>query len=201
MLTQLGQQPFSAPFAQGLVGGRDRLGLAPTAWSNGMGWAEAFAARNVSLTAEPMQIAQNTLGGQLTPATATAISRAEVARRGLLHPSDESGVPTPMTQTLHLNRRSALFAAARTGHLRHLPRPRRPTPPPRATSPSASWWSSSAAGRWTASPSRRRSAIANYQPLADRDRHRRLRPAERRAAARRRRSACIPGSRPCTRWR
>ena len=42
-----------------------------------MGWTEAFTARVVAADAQPMQIAQNTLGARLTPATATAIRRAE----------------------------------------------------------------------------------------------------------------------------
>jgi uncharacterized protein (DUF1800 family) len=42
-----------------------------------MGWSEAFAARVVPADAQPMQIADNTLGARLNPATATAISRAE----------------------------------------------------------------------------------------------------------------------------
>ena len=76
VLTQLGQQPFSAPSPKG-------WSEDATDWASAdgvvkrMGWAEAFAARNVSPTADPMQIAQNTLGAQLTPATATAIGRAE----------------------------------------------------------------------------------------------------------------------------
>jgi uncharacterized protein (DUF1800 family) len=76
VLTQLGQQPFSAPSPKG-------WSEDATDWASAdgvvkrMGWAEAFAARNASPTAEPMQVAQNTLGAQLTPATATAIGRAE----------------------------------------------------------------------------------------------------------------------------
>ncbi len=42
-----------------------------------MDWAEGFSARVVAADAKPMQIAQNTLGARLTPATATAIRRAE----------------------------------------------------------------------------------------------------------------------------
>ncbi|HXQ09598.1 MAG TPA: DUF1800 family protein [Caulobacteraceae bacterium] len=76
VLTQLGQQPFSAPSPKG-------WSEDATDWASADGvvkrmrWSEAFAARNVSLTAEPMQIAQNTLGAQLIAATATAIGRAE----------------------------------------------------------------------------------------------------------------------------
>ncbi len=76
VLTQLGQTPFSAPSPKG-------WSEDATDWASAdgvvkrMGWAEAFAARNVSQTAEPMQIAQNTLGDQLAPSTATAITRAE----------------------------------------------------------------------------------------------------------------------------
>jgi uncharacterized protein (DUF1800 family) len=76
VLTQLGQQPFSAPSPKGWSEDASDWASADGIVKR-MGWAEAFAARNASLTAEPMQIAENTLGAQLAPATATAIGRAE----------------------------------------------------------------------------------------------------------------------------
>ena len=80
-----------------------------------MGWAEAFSAKVTPADAQPMQLAQNALGARLTPATATAIARAESRTEGLRPPADEPGVPTPMTRSFDLSRRSALLAASGLG--------------------------------------------------------------------------------------
>jgi uncharacterized protein (DUF1800 family) len=42
-----------------------------------MGWSETFAAAAAPVIGQPMQIAQNTLGAQLTPPVALAVNRAE----------------------------------------------------------------------------------------------------------------------------
>ncbi len=76
VLNGLGQKPFSAPSPKGWS--EDAADWAsPDGIVKRMGWTEAFSARVVATDAQPMQIAQNTLGARLTPATATAISRAE----------------------------------------------------------------------------------------------------------------------------
>ena len=76
VLTSLGQKPFSAPSPKGWS--EDAADWAsPDGIVKRMGWAEAFSARVVATDAQPMQIARNTLGARLTPATATAIGRAE----------------------------------------------------------------------------------------------------------------------------
>jgi uncharacterized protein (DUF1800 family) len=76
VLNGLGQKPFSAPSPKGWS--EDAADWAsPDGIVKRMGWAEGFSARVVATDAQPMQIAQNTLGARLTPATATAIRRAE----------------------------------------------------------------------------------------------------------------------------
>jgi uncharacterized protein (DUF1800 family) len=76
VLTGLGQKPFSAPSPKGWA--EDAQAWAsPDGVVKRMDWAEAFSAKVVPADAQPMQIARNTLGARLTPATATAISRAE----------------------------------------------------------------------------------------------------------------------------
>jgi uncharacterized protein (DUF1800 family) len=76
VLNGLGQKPFSAPSPKGWS--EDAADWAsPDGIVKRMGWSEGFSARVVAADAQPMQIAQNTLGARLTPATATAISRAE----------------------------------------------------------------------------------------------------------------------------
>jgi uncharacterized protein (DUF1800 family) len=76
VLNALGQRAFSAPSPKGWS-----EDAGDWASSDGimkrMNWSEAFAARAAPATQPPMQLAQNTLGAQLQPATATAISRAE----------------------------------------------------------------------------------------------------------------------------
>ncbi len=76
VLNGLGQKPFSAPSPKGWA--EDAQDWAsPDGIVKRMGWAENFSARAVPADAQPMQIAQNTLGARLTLATATAIGRAE----------------------------------------------------------------------------------------------------------------------------
>src|SRR5579871_2562192 len=76
ILNQLGQRPFSAPSPKGWS-----EDAADWASADGVikriGWAETFAAKAAPQAANPIEIAQSTLGPQLGPATATAISRAE----------------------------------------------------------------------------------------------------------------------------
>ncbi len=91
VLTQLGQQPFSAPSPKG-------WSEDATDWASAdgvvkrMGWAEAFAARNVSLTGRGHGRAQKTRSaGQLTrrrrrPPSARAESRAEAFSILLMSP-------------------------------------------------------------------------------------------------------------------
>jgi uncharacterized protein (DUF1800 family) len=76
VLNGLGQRPFSAPSPKGWAEDAQTW-ASPDGVVKRMGWAEAFAARVVPADAQPMQIAENTLGARLSPATATAISRAE----------------------------------------------------------------------------------------------------------------------------
>jgi uncharacterized protein (DUF1800 family) len=76
VLNGLGQKPFSAPSPKGWAEDAEAW-ASPDGVVKRMGWAEAFAAKVTAADAQPMQIAQNTLGARLTPATATAISRAE----------------------------------------------------------------------------------------------------------------------------
>jgi uncharacterized protein (DUF1800 family) len=76
VLTGLGEKPFSAPSPKGWAEDAQTW-ASPDGVVKRMGWSEAFAARVVPADAQPMQIAENTLGARLNPATATAISRAE----------------------------------------------------------------------------------------------------------------------------
>ncbi len=76
VLNGLGQKPFSAPSPKGWS--EDAADWAsPDGIVKRMGWAEAFSAKVVAADAQPMQIAENTLGARLNPATATAVARAE----------------------------------------------------------------------------------------------------------------------------
>jgi uncharacterized protein (DUF1800 family) len=76
VMTGLGQKPFSAPSPKGWA--EDAQSWAsPDGVVKRMDWAEGFSAKVVAADAQPMQIAENTLGARLTPATATAIGRAE----------------------------------------------------------------------------------------------------------------------------
>ena len=76
VLTGLGQTPFSAPSPKGWA--EDAQSWAsPDGVVKRMDWAEGFSAKVVTADANPMQMAENTLGARLTPATATAIGRAE----------------------------------------------------------------------------------------------------------------------------
>ena len=76
VLTSLGQQPFNAPSPKGWAEDAQAW-AAPDAIVKRMGWSEAYAAATAPVMSEPMQIAQNALGAQLTPPVSLAVSRAE----------------------------------------------------------------------------------------------------------------------------
>jgi len=76
ILNQLGQKPFSAPSPKGWSEDAGDWASADGVMKR-MGWAEMFAPRYAPPGANPIELAQNTLGPLLQPATATAISRAE----------------------------------------------------------------------------------------------------------------------------
>jgi len=76
VLTGLGQQPFNAPSPKGWPE-EAQAWAAPDAIVKRMSWSEAFSQVAAPVSAQPMQIAQNSLGAQLTPPVAQAISRAE----------------------------------------------------------------------------------------------------------------------------
>lgn len=76
ILTGLGQKPFSPPSPKGW----DEAAAdwaAPDAIVKRMSWSEAFAQKAAPVAGQPLQLAQNALGARLSPAVATAISRAE----------------------------------------------------------------------------------------------------------------------------
>jgi uncharacterized protein (DUF1800 family) len=81
VLTALGQPPFSAPSPKGWP---DDAGawVAPDAIVKRMQYAQAFAAV-ASQGRDPSDLAVEALGTRLTPATATAIARAESRPEGL----------------------------------------------------------------------------------------------------------------------
>jgi uncharacterized protein (DUF1800 family) len=76
VLTSMGQQPFNAPSPKGWAE-EAQAWAAPDAIVKRMGWSEAYAAAVTPVMSEPMQIARNSLGAQLTPAVGQAVSRAE----------------------------------------------------------------------------------------------------------------------------
>ncbi|MDB5454422.1 MAG: hypothetical protein JWP92_7, partial [Caulobacter sp.] len=78
ILTGLGQKPFSAPSPKGWA---EEAGewCAPDALVKRMQWSQGFAAV-VADQLDPNLTAQAALGARLTPAAATAISRAETRR-------------------------------------------------------------------------------------------------------------------------
>jgi len=76
VLTSMGQQPFNAPSPKGWAE-EAQAWAAPDAIVKRMGWSETYAAAATPVMGEPMQIAQNSLGAQLTQPVGLAVSRAE----------------------------------------------------------------------------------------------------------------------------
>ncbi len=76
VLTGLGQQPFNAPSPKGWAEDAGAW-AAPDAIVKRMSWSEAFSQVAAPVVGQPIQIAQNSLGAQLSPPVALAISRAE----------------------------------------------------------------------------------------------------------------------------
>ena len=80
-LNAMGQKPFSAPSPKGWPE-EAQVWCAPDAVVKRMGWSEAFA-QAATNDRDPTMLAQNALGGRLTPASAKAIARAETRPEGL----------------------------------------------------------------------------------------------------------------------
>lgn len=80
-LNTFGQRAFTPPSPKGWA---DVAGdwAAPDAIVKRMTWSEAFAAANMG-DADPAQIAQNALGGRLSPVVAKAVDRAESRKEAL----------------------------------------------------------------------------------------------------------------------
>jgi len=76
VLTGLGQQPFNAPSPKGWAEDAETW-AAPDAIVKRMSWSEAFSQVAAPVSAQPMQIADNSLGARLTPPVAQAIAHAE----------------------------------------------------------------------------------------------------------------------------
>jgi len=76
VLTGLGQQPFNAPSPKGWAEDAQTW-AAPDAIVKRMSWSEAFSQVAAPVVGQPTQIAENSLGAQLTPPVALAIARAE----------------------------------------------------------------------------------------------------------------------------
>jgi uncharacterized protein (DUF1800 family) len=81
ILTALGQRPFAAPSPKGWPEEAEAW-AAPDAIVKRMQYAQAFAAI-ASHDRDPSQFATSALGERLTPATATAVARAESRPEGL----------------------------------------------------------------------------------------------------------------------
>jgi uncharacterized protein (DUF1800 family) len=80
-MTEMGQKPFSAPSPKGWAEESGEW-CAPDAVVKRMAWSEGFAAQAIGQH-DPKELAENALGTRLTPAVATAISRAETRSEGL----------------------------------------------------------------------------------------------------------------------
>lgn len=80
ILTALGQKPFTPGSPKGWA---DDAGAwaAPDAIVKRMQFAQAFAAQSTA-GRDPTRLAQDALGARLTPATATAVARAETRPEG-----------------------------------------------------------------------------------------------------------------------
>ncbi len=76
VLNGLGQQPFNAPSPKGWAE-EAQAWAAPDAIVKRMSWSEAFAQAATPVIGQPLQIAENSLGAQLSPPVAQAIARAE----------------------------------------------------------------------------------------------------------------------------
>jgi uncharacterized protein (DUF1800 family) len=81
-LEQLGQAPFRAPSPKGWPDNAQEWG-SPDAILKRVDWSN-LAADVISETMSPMAFAENALGAALTPATRTAISRAQDNRQGIV---------------------------------------------------------------------------------------------------------------------
>jgi uncharacterized protein (DUF1800 family) len=81
ILTGLGQRPFSAPSPKGWPEEADAW-AAPDAIVKRMQYAQGFAAV-AGPSLDPNAVARSALGERLTPATATAVARAESRAEGL----------------------------------------------------------------------------------------------------------------------
>jgi uncharacterized protein (DUF1800 family) len=79
---QLGQAPWRAPSPKGWPDTADKW-ASPDAILKRVDWSN-LAADVISATTSPMDFARRALGESLTPATATAISRAGDARQGIV---------------------------------------------------------------------------------------------------------------------
>lgn len=80
-MTVMGQRPYSAPSPKGWPE-EAQSWCAPDAVIKRMTWSEGFSTQTVG-DRDPSVLAQNALGARLTPAVATAISRAETRSEGL----------------------------------------------------------------------------------------------------------------------
>jgi uncharacterized protein (DUF1800 family) len=81
-LTQLGERPLAAPQPNGWSE-QTADWAAPDAIVKRLAWASRFAAANAPSDAAPIQLADAALGSRLTPATRTAIARAETRSEAL----------------------------------------------------------------------------------------------------------------------
>jgi uncharacterized protein (DUF1800 family) len=79
---QLGQAPWRAPSPKGWPDTADKW-ASPDAVLKRVDWSN-LAADVIGATTSPMAFAENALGASLTPATRTAISRAQDARQGIV---------------------------------------------------------------------------------------------------------------------
>ena len=82
VLNSMGQKAFDAPSPKGWSD-EAQSWAAPDAIMKRIGWSEGFAAAVMPSASEPMQLAANALGARLSPAVATAISRAETRNEAL----------------------------------------------------------------------------------------------------------------------
>jgi uncharacterized protein (DUF1800 family) len=81
-LTELGERPMAAPQPNGWSEQAVDW-AAPDAIVKRLAWASRFGAANAPAEGAPTQIAENCLGSRLSPATRTAISRAETRPEAL----------------------------------------------------------------------------------------------------------------------
>ena len=82
LLNALGQKAFDAPSPKGWSD-EAQSWAAPDAIMKRIGWSEGFAATLMPAASEPIELANSALGARLSPAVATAISRAETRPEAL----------------------------------------------------------------------------------------------------------------------